>query len=28
LMRHGRIVEEIISKNTNENELSAKLIED
>ena len=28
LMRHGRIVEEIKSKDTNENELSAKLIED
>jgi simple sugar transport system ATP-binding protein len=28
LMRHGCIVEEIISKDTNENELSAKLIED
>ncbi|MBE7550373.1 MAG: sugar ABC transporter ATP-binding protein [Anaerolineales bacterium] len=28
LMRHGRIVEEIRSKDTNANELSAKLIED
>jgi len=27
LMRHGRIVEEIKSKDTNEDELSAKLIE-
>ena len=28
LMRHGRIVEEIRAKDTNENELSSKLIED
>jgi simple sugar transport system ATP-binding protein len=28
LMRHGRIVEEIISKETDENELSSKLIEE
>ena len=28
LMRHGRIVQEIRSKDTNENELSSKLIED
>jgi simple sugar transport system ATP-binding protein len=28
LMRHGRIVEEIIAKDTNENELSSKLTED
>jgi simple sugar transport system ATP-binding protein len=28
LMRHGRIVEEIRPKDTNENELSSKLIED
>ncbi len=28
LMRHGRIVEEIVPQQTNENELAAKLIED
>ena len=28
LMRHGRIVEEILPQETNENQLAAKLIED